>query len=39
MILAPNRAIAIAEYQNPEFAENSLKNLQNHKYKNSFMFL
>lgn len=37
--MAPNRAIAIAEFQNGDFADNALKNLQNHKFKNNFLFL
>lgn len=39
LLLAPNRAIAIAELQTPEFAENVVKNLQNHKFKNNFIYL
>jgi multiple RNA-binding domain-containing protein 1 len=38
-MMAPNRAIAIAEFQSPEFADNALKSLQDHKFKNSILFL
>lgn len=38
-LMAPNRAIAIVEFQNAEFAENALKNLQDHKFKNNILFL
>ena len=37
--MAPNRAIAIVEYQSAEFADNALKSLQNYKFKNNFLFV
>ena len=39
LLIAPNRAIAIAEFQSPEFADNVMKNLQSHKFKNNFIYL
>jgi multiple RNA-binding domain-containing protein 1 len=39
LLIAPNRAIAIAEFQNAEFASNVMQNLQNHKFKNNFIYL
>ena len=37
--MAPNRAIAIVEFQSAEFADNALKSLQNHKFKNNYLFV
>jgi len=39
LMVAPNRAIAIVELQNGEFAENVMKNLQTQKFKNAFLYL
>jgi hypothetical protein len=39
LLIAPNRAIAIAEFQSAEFAANVMQNLQNHKFKNNFLYL
>jgi multiple RNA-binding domain-containing protein 1 len=39
LLIAPNRAIAIAEFQSAEFAVNVMQNLQNHKFKNNFIYL
>ena len=39
LLLAPNRAIGIVEYQTKEFANNALEKLQNYKFKNNFLYL
>ena len=39
LLLAPNRSIAIVEYQNGDFAKSALEKLQNSKFKNNFLYL
>ena len=39
LLLAPNRSIAIVEYQNADFASSALEKLQNSKFKNNFLYL
>lgn len=38
-MLAPNRAIGIVEFLNSDYCKNAFEKLQNHKFKNSFLYL
>lgn len=39
VLLAPNRAIAIVEFLNSDYCKNAFEKLQNHKFKNNFLYL
>lgn len=39
VMVAPNRAIGIVEFLNSDYCKNAFEKLQNHKFKNNFLYL